>query len=276
MQIEVDMSGVTPVYKQIVHQIKRGVLSGALSAGDALPSIRQLASDLALNHNTVAKAYKQLEKQHVTISAGRKGTCIRERAIRYIRQANSLSAELQLEECVASLRAKGMNNRDSGSLETLYNSHWNDLCGYIHAKFGAGPPEPADVAQATFTRFAGLDEPERVKNPKAFLFATARNIVIDHFRREMRFDAYVDDVVNCSAEISLEAITPERVSLAKERFRILNETVKRLPHKQQVVLSLSRFHGLNYSEISKKTGWSMSDISRQIKKAIHALDKALR
>lgn len=163
----------------------------------------------------------------------------------------------------------------SDTFEKLYDSLWSDLCGYIQAKFGAGPPEPADVAQTAFTRFAALDEPAQVKNPKAFLFATARNIVIDHYRRETRFDAYVSDVLHRSAEISLEAITPERVSLAKERFRILNDTVKQLPHKQQVVLSLNRFHGLSYSEISRKTGWSMSDISRQVTSAIQALSKAL-
>src|ERR1700742_3592371 len=53
-------SGV-PVYRQIMDQVRTGMASGALTAGDQLPTVRQLAVDLAINPNTVARAYRELE-----------------------------------------------------------------------------------------------------------------------------------------------------------------------------------------------------------------------
>jgi GntR family transcriptional regulator len=53
-------SGV-PVYRQIMDQVRGGMASGSLVAGDQLPTVRQLAVDLAINPNTVARAYRELE-----------------------------------------------------------------------------------------------------------------------------------------------------------------------------------------------------------------------
>jgi GntR family transcriptional regulator len=53
-------SGV-PVYRQIMDRVRGAMASGSLSAGDQLPTVRQLAVDLAINPNTVARAYRELE-----------------------------------------------------------------------------------------------------------------------------------------------------------------------------------------------------------------------
>jgi GntR family transcriptional regulator len=53
-------SGV-PVYRQIIDQVRSGMALGALAAGDQLPTVRQLAVDLAINPNTVMRAYRELE-----------------------------------------------------------------------------------------------------------------------------------------------------------------------------------------------------------------------
>lgn len=116
MEIEIDMSSVVPVYEQIVQQVQQGVLRGTLGAGDNLPAIRQLASDLGLNQNTVAKAYKFLEQQHVTINRGRNGTCIQESAAKNIEQNNSQNAGIQLHSLVQSFRLSGMDTSDICSL----------------------------------------------------------------------------------------------------------------------------------------------------------------
>jgi GntR family transcriptional regulator len=64
----------------LIEQIKKGVLSGELSSGTALPSIRQLANDLELNHNTVAKAYRLLERDSIIQTKGYRGTFIHSEA----------------------------------------------------------------------------------------------------------------------------------------------------------------------------------------------------
>jgi GntR family transcriptional regulator len=50
-----------PVYRQLIDQVRSGVASGSLAAGDQLPTVRQLAVDLAINPNTVMRAYRELE-----------------------------------------------------------------------------------------------------------------------------------------------------------------------------------------------------------------------
>ena len=76
MEIVINTSDSAPIFAQLVAQIKKGVLAGELSPGSSLPSIRQLANDLGLNHNTVAKAYRFLERDSVIRTRGYRGTSI--------------------------------------------------------------------------------------------------------------------------------------------------------------------------------------------------------
>ncbi len=78
MRFQIAFSSGTPVYLQLVDQVKAAVASGALRAGETLPSIRPLAEDLRVNRNTVAKAYSELENQGVIETIAGKGCFVRE------------------------------------------------------------------------------------------------------------------------------------------------------------------------------------------------------
>jgi GntR family transcriptional regulator len=56
-----DLHSGVPVYRQLIDQVRAGMASGRLGAGDQLPTVRQLAVDLAINPNTVLRAYRELE-----------------------------------------------------------------------------------------------------------------------------------------------------------------------------------------------------------------------
>jgi GntR family transcriptional regulator len=56
-----DLHSGVPVYRQLVDQVRAGMASGSLAAGDQLPTVRQLAVDLAINPNTVVRAYRELD-----------------------------------------------------------------------------------------------------------------------------------------------------------------------------------------------------------------------
>jgi len=60
-QLKLDLRSGVPVYRQIIDQVRAGMAAGALAAGDQLPTVRQLAVDLAINPNTVLRAYRELE-----------------------------------------------------------------------------------------------------------------------------------------------------------------------------------------------------------------------
>ncbi len=61
MKFYIDPASGVPFYRQIIDQIKYAIARGELKAGDQLPTVRQLAVDLAVNPNTVSKSYSQLE-----------------------------------------------------------------------------------------------------------------------------------------------------------------------------------------------------------------------
>ncbi|HSK98416.1 MAG TPA: GntR family transcriptional regulator, partial [Euzebyales bacterium] len=76
MIIEVDPSGPVPAYEQIRTQVATMIITGVLEAGDRLPSVRQLAADLGLAVNTVARAYRELEAGGMVVSRVRHGTTV--------------------------------------------------------------------------------------------------------------------------------------------------------------------------------------------------------
>ena len=77
MPFQITFKSGKPVYLQLVDQVKAAIASGAMRAGDALPSIRPLAEELRLNRNTVAKAYGELETQGVIETLPGKGCFVR-------------------------------------------------------------------------------------------------------------------------------------------------------------------------------------------------------
>jgi GntR family transcriptional regulator len=70
-RFRLDGSSGVPPYLQLVQQVRQSVLLGYLRAGDRLPTVKEVAVDLAINPNTVVKAYRQLE--HEGLTAGRPG-----------------------------------------------------------------------------------------------------------------------------------------------------------------------------------------------------------
>lgn len=112
MEITINAGSPDPVYEQIVRQIHVGVTSGHLEPGAPLPTVRQLATDLVLNRNTVARAYKMLEDQGVIQTAGRKGTFVRSGAADEVTKLKQGQAERAMREMVGSLLKNGMSRDD--------------------------------------------------------------------------------------------------------------------------------------------------------------------
>ncbi len=68
MQIRIDNASGRPVYQQIIDQVKRDIALGRLIKDEKLPTVRQLAGQLAINPNTIAKAYRQLEQEGIIVT----------------------------------------------------------------------------------------------------------------------------------------------------------------------------------------------------------------
>ena len=77
MRLQLNFKSGTPVYLQLVDQVKAAAASGAIRAGEPLPSIRPLAETLRINRNTVAKAYAELDSQGIIETVAGKGCFLR-------------------------------------------------------------------------------------------------------------------------------------------------------------------------------------------------------
>lgn len=76
MQVYINPTDPRPIYLQIMDEIRRALVLGTLKAEDPLPSIRQLASELRVNPNTVAQAYRELERGGVVYVQRGQGTFV--------------------------------------------------------------------------------------------------------------------------------------------------------------------------------------------------------
>ncbi len=86
IEFKLDPSSGIPYYRQIIDQIRFGIALGQLTIGEQLPTVRTVAVDLAINPNTVTKAYKELEIQRVLDTQQGTGTFIGDTKIELSKQ----------------------------------------------------------------------------------------------------------------------------------------------------------------------------------------------
>ena len=81
MFFTIDTANGVPIYEQIIRQVKLAVADGVLSGGQMVPSVRQLASELAINPNTIQRAYQQLQTDRVLEVVRGRGLAVRRDAL---------------------------------------------------------------------------------------------------------------------------------------------------------------------------------------------------
>lgn len=112
MDITIDVSSTIPVFTQLINQIREGVSTGDLRPGMALPTVRQLASDLQLNPNTVAKAYRLLERDSIIETRGRRGSFIHRAASEHSKVDLGDKARSVMSDAVQALRDVGLTDSE--------------------------------------------------------------------------------------------------------------------------------------------------------------------
>ena len=101
MQIHISAGSPQSIYRQIADQIRQAIVSGKLNVGDAVPSVRQLAKELAINPNTVAKAYSELTRDGVLEGQSGRGCVVASRKNVYTKTERLRRLELVLDSFVS-------------------------------------------------------------------------------------------------------------------------------------------------------------------------------
>jgi GntR family transcriptional regulator len=112
MQISIDERLAEPVFSQLITQIREAVKRGELKPGAPLPTIRELANELQINPNTVAKAYGLLERDAVIETRGRKGSFVHLNGKKHSKVDLGSQATSVLAQSVALLRETGLTDSE--------------------------------------------------------------------------------------------------------------------------------------------------------------------
>jgi GntR family transcriptional regulator len=112
----VDPRSGVPIYLQLIEQVKRGVALGTLASGEQLPTVKALALELTVNPNTVARAYRDLERDGIIETSPGRGS--------FVRNNGTASAELRSDVAEPALdnairTAKGLG-LDSNEIRRLF------------------------------------------------------------------------------------------------------------------------------------------------------------
>ena len=108
--VHLDYRDARPIYTQIADNFRNQIRAGILAEGDKLPSVRELASDLAINPNTIQRAYRELENQGYLVTLPGKGTFAAENLSLEARRMDLLWQ--QLERAADELRFAGVTQAE--------------------------------------------------------------------------------------------------------------------------------------------------------------------
>lgn len=112
LKINIMPQGTLAIYEQIINQLKNAIVSGELVAGEALPSIRNLASDLAVSVITTKRAYDELEKEGLIRSVAGKGFYVCEYNTDYLKEKQLMMIEKRLSELITEAKHAGISGKE--------------------------------------------------------------------------------------------------------------------------------------------------------------------
>ena len=148
MILSIDHTSATPIYRQIRDRIVEAIARGELVAGDGLPSVRRLASDLGINLHTVNKAYAVLRDEGHLVIRGRNGAFVAD-AARSASEARRASAEAELEDALVKL---AFEHKARGGEESSFLCH---AANAAHAVYS----DPGIAGARRTVRVAAADKP---------------------------------------------------------------------------------------------------------------------
>lgn len=119
MDIIISNASGTPIYKQIIEQIKGIILDGVLTEGEALPSMRLLAQQLRISVITTKRAYEELERQGFIESYAGKGSFVKAQNAELLREENLRQIEASLETICQKAKRSGVSLEELQQLTTI-------------------------------------------------------------------------------------------------------------------------------------------------------------
>lgn len=152
-------------------------------------------------------------------------------------------------------------------LDALYQRQLGALIGSLR-RIVSCAHTAEDLAQDAYLRVSdALEQRRGVNHLQPFLYQTARNLALDHLRREAIRQAPAD-AEEAVAQIPCESPTPERSALLAQRVERLRSAMRELPERRRQILALHRLHGWRHSQIAAHLGISVSAVEKNLRLAL--------
>jgi RNA polymerase sigma-70 factor (ECF subfamily) len=140
----------------------------------------------------------------------------------------------------------------SWDFHKLFKAHAKEIMRYLQRR-GASTDLAADFTQDAFARLIATPPATTVENASAYLLRTARNVAINHDRRQRILD-FVEDPEMALLALPDDAPSPERVVISRQELDILRTVFAELTPTQRQILTLSRIEGRTFADIGRTLG----------------------
>ncbi|MEM8774666.1 MAG: sigma-70 family RNA polymerase sigma factor [Pseudomonadota bacterium] len=160
-------------------------------------------------------------------------------------------------------------------LTSLYDEHAEALIGSLRKSFGNGPPEPEDIAQSAFQRLAEYEELDAIKNLPAFLWRTARNLMISAKRSNDVRAKYDFEIEHLYFAMRGAENSPENVIDVRQQLKLINTVLESMPENRRVAFILHRVEGLNFAAVGRRLGMTRNGAIKHVARAVVDIQAAL-
>lgn len=154
----------------------------------------------------------------------------------------------------------------------MFERYYKELIGYFSRTL-SDTEHAKDVVQETYLRISAMGErANAVAEPRAFLYQTAKRILIDEWRKKKHYSPvslHETEHISSSHEEPLEHL------LSHNRMKQLHETINALPPRCQEAFRLHKFEGYSHKEIAEKMGITKNAVEKHIIKALVACKQSL-
>lgn len=154
-------------------------------------------------------------------------------------------------------------------IKSVFLSYAAELRNFVSGKFGDAH-EADDIVQDAFRNLLRMESPEKIEDPKAYLYKTAKNLALNRIRKQKHHENYL-----LSQEHGETSLSLDRTANAQRDLEKLQSAVTKLPPKCQKAFLLSRVHHKTYAEIGQELGVSVSTVEKYIITALQFLREQL-
>ena len=162
--------------------------------------------------------------------------------------------------------------QERDGIRAFYRDHADRLSATLRKIYGDGPPDPDDICQQAFQKLIERGDLGSIVNLKAFVWRTARNLVLKAKRADDVRARYDYEVEQIYFPLKGDDSTPERVIVARDQLKAINALLLAMPEKRRRAVILHRVDGLSVAEVGRRLGISRSTAAQHVARGVADLD----